>query len=128
MNKKQSGKNFTVTAHTGCEKTPQNSLVSVDKAFASGADIFEVDIRFDKNGIPVLSHDAPKGGEPKLEEVFAKLSKNKNIRCNLDLKCTDNLKEIAVLAKKYDVLDRIFYTGVFEKFVESVKNDTRGGL
>lgn len=115
---------FTITAHTGCEKTPQNSLESVDKALKSGAEIFEVDVRFDKNGTPVICHDAPKGGEPLLEDVFKKIKENENILCNLDLKVTDNLKEIVVLAKKYDILDRIFYTGVFEKFVESVKNDT----
>lgn len=117
-------KNFTVTAHTGCENTPQNSVESVKKAFMSGADIFEIDIRFDKKGTPLLSHDEPKGNEPLLDEIFSVFAKQKNILCNLDLKCTDNLKEISSVAKKHGVADRIFYTGVGEDFVERVKTDT----
>ncbi len=112
---------FTITAHTGCEKTEDNSIESVDKAIECGADIFEVDVSFDQDGNPVLSHNAPCGGEPLLEEVFKKLSKQKNIRCNLDIKFTTNLKEIVSLAKKYDVLDNVFYTGIKDEFVESAK-------
>lgn len=117
-------KKITVTSHTGCEKTKDNSIESVDKAIESGADIFEVDVSFDKNGKPVLSHDAPKGNEPSLEEVFKKLSKQKKIKCNLDIKFTDNLKEIVFLAKEYSVLDKIFYTGIKDEFVESAKTET----
>ena len=124
MKKKNLSDTFTITAHTGCEKTPQNTIESVQKAFECGADIFEIDINFDKNGTPVLSHDAPKGGEPTVEEVFRIFSENKKIRCNLDIKKTDNLKAVADLAKKYDVLDRVFYTGIHEGFVESAKTDT----
>lgn len=114
----------TVTAHSGCENTPDNSIGSVLKAFDSGADIFEIDIRFDENGVPVLSHDAPKGGEVKLDEVFYKMSERKDMLCNLDIKATDGLKAVLLCAKKYDLLDRIFYTGITEAFVESVKKET----
>lgn len=112
---------FTVTAHTGCERTPDNSIESVISAFENGADIFEVDVQFDENGVPILTHDAPTGGEPTLEEAFQKLVEYKNMRCNLDIKRTDNLKAIVSLAKKYDVLDRVFYTGIDVNFAEAAK-------
>lgn len=113
--------NFTVTAHTGCEGSPDNSIESVKKSFESGADIFEVDVQFDSNGVPILTHDAPVGNEPTLEDAFKKLVEYKNMRCNIDIKRTDNLKEIVFLAKKYDVLDRIFYTGINVDFVQDAK-------
>ncbi len=111
----------SITAHTGCEETPDNSLESIDKAFNSGADIFEVDVRFDKSGVPVLTHDEPVGGEPTLEAAFERLARYKNMRCNIDVKCTDNIEAIVPLAKKRGVLDRVFYTGINESFVESAK-------
>lgn len=115
---------FTVTAHTGCENTADNSIESADKAFESGADIFEVDVNFDEKGIPVLSHDAPVGGEIQLEEIFKRMKNYEGMLCNLDIKSTDNLKSIPVLAEKYGVIKRIFYTGIHDDFVESAKNDT----
>ncbi len=115
---------FTITAHTGCEKTPDNTIEAVEMALKSGADIFEIDINFDKNGKPVLSHDKPVGGEPELGEVFTLMGKNKNILCNLDIKSTDNLKAVYDMAEEYKVCDRVFYTGINENFVESAKRDT----
>lgn len=117
-------KNITITAHTGCEKTPDNSLESISAGAASGADVVEFDIRFDKNNMPVLSHDEPKGGEVTLEQAFRKLTEYKNLKANIDIKSTANLKEIQRLAEKYNLLDRIFYTGVFEHYVEAVKKDS----
>ena len=52
-----------ITAHSGCMGTPQNSLASVEKGIACGADFIEVDLNFTEDGTPVLSHDKPKGGE-----------------------------------------------------------------
>lgn len=116
--------NLTITAHTGCNKTPANSIESITAGAASGADIVEFDIRFDKNNLPVLSHDEPKGGEISLEQAFKKLTEYKNLKANIDIKSTANLEEIQRLAEKYDLLDRVFYTGVFEHFVEAVTNDS----
>ena len=36
---------FTVTAHTGCEGTEDNSLESIRKAYENSADIVEFDLR-----------------------------------------------------------------------------------
>lgn len=116
--------NFTVTAHSGCEGTSDNSMESIDKAFECGGDIFEVDVRFDKDGVPILTHDEPIGGELTLEDAFKKLAQYPGLRCNIDIKCTDNLKAIPLLAEKYRVSDRIFYTGINENFVDDVKKST----
>lgn len=114
-------KKFTVTAHTGCMGTKANSIDSILKGFEIGADIIEFDLRFDSNGNPVLSHDAPKGGEVTLDEAFATLAKCEGLKANVDIKTVEAIEKIALLAKKHGVLDRIFYTGVHDGFVEAVK-------
>lgn len=117
-------KNITITAHTGCENTPDNSLESIEKGAGYGADIVEFDIRFDENNTPVLSHDEPEGSEVTLEQAFAKLAEYENLKVNLDIKCTKNLNAVQALAEKYKLLDRAFYTGVFDDFIDSVKKDS----
>ena len=114
-------KTFTVTAHTGCIGTKPNSIDSILKGCESGADIIEFDLNFDNNGTPVLSHDAPKGGEVTLDEAFAVLAKCNGLKANVDVKSVEAIEKVAPLAKKHNVLDRIFYTGVHEGFVEAVK-------
>lgn len=113
--------NFTITAHTGCEDTIDNSIESIIKACSSGADIFEVDVQFDKNGIPVLSHDDIIGGEVTLESAFRILKDNMSMQCNIDIKKITNLKIIPEIAKKYNVLNRIFFTGISVDFVDAAK-------
>lgn len=110
-----------ITAHTGCENTPENSLESITEGASCSADIVEFDVRFDKNNTPILSHDEPKGGEITLEQAFEKLTEYKNLKANIDIKSTANLTEIQRLAEKHNLLERVFYTGVFEKDVDAVK-------
>ena len=113
--------NFTITAHTGCEDTPDNTVESIIKACNSGADIFEVDVQFDNNGIPVLSHDDIIGGEVTMEEAFVIMNEYTSMKCNIDIKKITNMKIIPEIAKKYNVLDRVFYTGINTDFVEGAK-------
>ena len=115
---------YTITAHTGCEGTVDNTVPAIQAAFDSGADVFEIDIYFDNDGVPVLSHDAPVGNEVKLDEAFAMMEKKDGILCNLDIKVTDNLKAIVASAKKHNVLDRVFYTGIHDGFVENARYNT----
>lgn len=117
-------KNCSLTAHTGCSGTQDNSLEAMEVGIKNGADIVEFDLRFDKNNSPVLSHDEPKGGEVTLEEAFDLLSKHPDIKCNVDVKVTTNLKQVEVLAEKYGVLQQIFYTGIEEKFVPAARKDS----
>ena len=120
-------KNFklpTVTAHSGCEGTAENSVESIRKAAEVGADIIEIDIRFASDGTPVLSHDAPRGKEVTLDAAFEVIAEYPSLKVNLDIKETTHLEEITPLAKKHGVTDRIFYTGIFAKDVPAVKAKT----
>lgn len=115
---------FTLTAHTGCEGTKANSLDAITVGFVSGADIVEFDLNFNAEGVAVLSHDEPKGGEVTLDEAFAHLEKFPSLKVNVDVKTTLDLKQVVECAEKHNLLDRIFYTGITEEFVEAVKNST----
>ncbi|MDE5994070.1 MAG: glycerophosphodiester phosphodiesterase [Oscillospiraceae bacterium] len=112
---------FTVTAHTGCLGTAPNTVDSMKKGAAAGADIIEFDVNFDKNGEPVLSHDDPDAGAVHLKEAFKFLSEHKNIRANVDVKNTSHLEKVSKYAEEYGVLKQIFFTGVFAEDVSAVE-------
>ena len=116
--------NFTITAHTGCMDTKENSLDSIKVGVENGAKIVEFDLYFNDKGEPVLAHDEPVGGEVTLDEAFAYLAKYKNIQANVDIKTTLALEKVYPLAKANNVEDRIFYTGVKDEFVDAVKKDS----
>ena len=60
----------------------------------------------------------------KNEDCYAYLAKFDRIRANVDIKTVDALEKVYPLAKEYNVEDRIFYTGVKDEFVDSVKTDS----
>lgn len=115
---------FTVTAHTGCEGTRDNSLEAITKGAAAGADIVEFDINFTERGEPVLAHDKAEKTSVTLEEAFNLVAEYEKLKVNVDCKTTENLKAITQTAEKCGVSDRIFYTGIEAKDVEAVKRDT----
>lgn len=115
---------FTITAHTGCMDTEDNSLESIKKGVENGATVVEFDLYFTKDGTPVLAHDKPVGGEVTLDEAFKYVSQFDGLLVNVDIKTCDALEKVYPLAKKYGIEDRIFYTGVKDEFVETVKNDS----
>ncbi len=114
---------FTVTAHTGCEGTRENSLEAIEKGAAT-ADIVEFDLSFTQGGEPVLAHDKAEADSVTLEEAFNTVARYEGLRVNVDCKATDNLKAVTETAEKCGVLDRIFYTGIEEKDVDAVKAQT----
>lgn len=115
---------FTVTAHTGCEGTEENSLNFLEKALSLDVEIIEFDVSFDENENPVLAHDTPKGGEVELSQAFDLISKHPNVRVNVDIKETTALDKIEKCAEEYGVLDQIFFTGVKDEFLDAVKEQT----
>lgn len=117
-------KNFTITAHTGCMKSKENSLESFEMGVKNGASIVEFDLYFTKNGEPVLSHNEPVGGEITLDEAFKYLADFKNTGINIDVKTCDALHKVYPTAQKYGVENRIFYTGVKDEFVEPVRKNS----
>jgi len=72
----------------------------------------------------VLKHDEPEASEaeslPTLESAF-KLLSTLNVRMNVDVKSTANIPAVVSLAEKHSVTDKIFFTGVEEKYVSAVK-------
>ncbi len=117
---------FTVTGHSGCENTLPNSVESIIKAYESGAEITEIDIRFRKDGTPVLSHDAQNGNVTTLEEAFSAAEPLGNLIINLDIKETSHLKNIIPLAEKYNMTQRVFCTGIFSNNTDEMKKQLPG--
>jgi len=101
----------SITAHTGALNTKPNTLDSVRAALSSGADIFEVDVRFLPDGTPALGHNKVDAGSARLEEVFA-LMQGCTIQINLDMKETSNIPRMAELVARYGLQDRAFMTGL----------------
>ena len=121
-------KTFTVTAHTGCEGADDNTLESIRKGADAGADIVEIDLHFLPDGTPVLKHDTPTASDknlPTLESAFELLSALE-VKMNVDVKSTANIPDVADLAKKHGVTDKIFFTGVDENFVSDIKAGAPG--
>lgn len=112
---------FTVTAHTGCLGTVSNTVESMEKGVTAGSDIVEFDLNFNKNGEPVLSHDAPEAGAVHLSDAFKFLSEHKNTKANIDLKSFSNLPAVVKLSEEYGVTEQIFFTGIFPKNVTAVE-------
>lgn len=114
---------FTITAHTGCMNTQENSLDSIKAGVENGASIVEFDLYLTDDKIPVLSHNEPTGMEITLEEAFAYLAKFDNIKANVDAKTYGELGQVYTLAAQYGVADRIFFTGIKAENAEKVKTD-----
>lgn len=114
-------KDFTITAHTGCMGTEDNSVDSMEIGVANGAKIIEFDVHFLSDGTPVLAHDEPVGDELGLEAAFEFLANHKDIQANVDMKATDNMPAVQRLAEEYGVMEQIFFTGVGAEFVDAVK-------
>lgn len=119
-------KDFTVTFHAGALKTKPNTLESIRAALDYGAKVVEFDVSFRPDGTAVIIHaDAPKANEGVLlDEALAVVATNKECKINLDIKSTANLPQVDELVKKHGLFERVFYTGVFEDWVETVKSNS----
>lgn len=89
-----------ITAHSGCDGTPDNSLAFVRHALAIAPDAFEVDVHRRSDGVLVIGHDTDETARyvdcPTLSEVFALLREKPPVGINCDLK--DAGLEQAVIA------------------------------
>lgn len=114
---------FTVTFHAGALKTKPNTVESIRAALDYGAKVVEFDVSFRPDGTAVIIHDnAPKATEGVLlDEALAEVATDKECKINLDIKSTANLPEIDRLVKNHGLFERVFYTGVFEDWVETVR-------
>ncbi len=116
----------SVTWHAGAMKTAPNTLESIEVAIKNNADIVEIDVTFRPDGTPVIIHSsAPAENEGILFEDAIKLLSNCNCKVNLDLKSTANLAAVDEIINEYSMMNRVFYTGVFESWVETVKSNSK---
>ena len=114
---------FTVTCHAGAMHTKPNSLDSIAAALEWGAQVVEFDVSFRPDGTPVIIHDSsPSQNQGALlKDALAIVAKYKSCKINLDIKSTANLGAVDNLVKEAGLFDRVFYTGVFADWVETVK-------
>lgn len=118
--------NFTVTYHAGAMNTKPNSIKSIETAIAHGAKIIEMDVSFRPDGLPVIIHNSSpnhKQGEF-LENALEAVAQSGTCMINLDLKSTENTAAIDELVKLHGLAERVFYTGVFEDWTDTVKNNS----
>lgn len=119
-------RDFTVTYHAGALNTPANSIESIEVALADGAQIVEFDVTFRPDGTAVIIHsDSPAANEGVLlDDALAAVAKSKSCKINLDIKSVANLPEVDRLVNKHGLFERSFYTGVFDYWVDDVRNNS----
>ena len=87
-----------ITAHSGCDETPENSLEFLRTALQSEADAVEVDVRKNGEGKLILSHDETQKDAVTLEEAFRMIQGVPKKKINCDLKQKGLEEEIYRLA------------------------------
>ena len=102
-----------ITAHSGCEGAPDNSIEHILAAIASGAEMIEVDVRQAPDGTLYLSHDVPEdiGIRPMLSDLFERIAPEENMKMNLDVKTEGLIRPVMALAETYGLTGRIVFTG-----------------
>ena len=118
---------FTVTCHAGAMHTKPNSIESIRAAIEKDAKIVEFDVNFRPDGTPVIIHNsAPSQNQGiLLKDALAVVAKANDCRINLDIKSTANLGEVDKLVKNAGLFERVFYTGVFTDWVDTVKSNSQ---
>ena len=101
-----------ITAHSGADHTPENSMEFVRHALESRADVLEIDVRTGKDRTLIITHDETDGEAVSLREVFDTVKKVPYIRINCDLKETGIEEEVFRLAEECALpAERILYSG-----------------
>lgn len=99
-----------ITAHSGADKTLDNSLEFVSYALTTEANALEVDVR-KLNGQLVISHDETSENLPTLQDVFSLVSKHPTMKVNCDLKEENIEIDVCKLASTFHLERRIILTG-----------------
>ncbi len=99
-----------ITAHSGCDGTPDNSLDFVAHALTCGADAFEVDVRSRPDGSLYLSHDESGEDTVSLDQVFS-MMRGSDMRINCDLKQPGIELAVLSLAQASGTADRLLFSG-----------------
>lgn len=99
-----------ITAHSGSDGTPDNTLEYVDYALTCGADAFECDVRRDSRNGLYLSHDEGAAVCPGLAAVFERMALL-DIRVNCDLKEAGLEQAVLELAGSFGIENRLIFSG-----------------
>lgn len=102
-----------ITAHSGCEGTPENSMASIEAGIALGADCVEIDVRLGSGGTLWLAHDLPAdlSGLVPLKDAF-QLIRAGGVAVNCDLKEEDALLPALRLAENRGLCpEKLIFTG-----------------
>ena len=115
-----------VTAHSGCDSTPDNSLDFVRHALQLQVDALEVDV-WQKEGKLILSHDEPEDmNHPLLEEVFVMVKEHPSMMVNCDLKEKELEEAVYALAERCGMEKRIFFSGEVRLSIHEVMPEMDG--
>ena len=99
-----------ITAHSGCDGTPDNSMEFVAHALQCGADALEVDVRGKPDGTLYLSHDLTEDDCPLLIQTFQML-RGGSVRINCDLKQPGLEESVLDLARSCGAADLLLFSG-----------------
>ena len=112
---------LNITAHSGNDGTTDDSLEAIEAGIYFGADAVEVDVRINKNGVLVLSHDEDTEkmykGHPHLAEAFDLVIRNGKIAINCDVKEIETISAILDLAAEKGIdSEKLILTGSVTPF------------
>lgn len=110
-------KKVQITAHSGADNTPENSLEFVSYALETEADALEVDVRRGADGILYLGHNAVEANAPALRQVFEMAAARPAIRVNCDLKEAGMESAVYALAAECGLAGRIIFSGTVDAAV-----------
>ena len=108
------GKTVLLTAHSGADNRPDNSLEFVDYALRSDADALEVDVRRNSQGVLALGHDAAGASAPTLWDTFLRVAEHPSMKINCDLKERGLEVEVSHLAERAGLGGRLIFSGSFD--------------
>lgn len=103
-----------ITAHTGADGMPDNSLEYVRYALTTNADALEVDIRPVDDGTLVISHDEAGLDAVPLAKVFSLIAAHPSMKVNCDLKVAGLEERVFRMAVTCGLSGRLIYSGTVD--------------
>ncbi len=100
-----------ITAHSGADQTPENSLSFIRHALSTSADALEVDVRLSPDGTLLLGHDQVYEDSSSLREAFTLIAAHPSMKVNCDLKEYHIEDSVYRLACEFHIEDRLIFSG-----------------
>lgn len=109
-----------LTAHSGSDGTPDNSLEFIERMIENHVKFIEVDVRRAANGKLYLSHDPIRANETidcllAVEAMFRYIhKKSSSITVNCDLKEAGLEAEVQWIAEKWELFEQVVFSGTID--------------